>query len=29
MKRFIESADRNQGTLFPEYLEDYVAENNT
>jgi hypothetical protein len=28
MKRFIKSADRNQGTLFPEYLEDYVAENN-
>jgi transposase len=28
MKRFIESADRNQGTLFPEYLEDYVAEDN-
>lgn len=26
MKRFIESADRMQGTLFPEYLEDYVAE---
>lgn len=28
MKRFIESTDRNQGTLFPEYLEDYAAENN-
>jgi transposase len=28
MKRFIESADRNQGTLFPEYLEDFVAEDN-
>ena len=28
MKRFIESDDRMQGTLFPEYLEDYVAENN-
>jgi transposase len=28
MKRFIESAGRNQGTLFPEYLEDYVAEDN-
>jgi len=28
MKRFIQSADRSQGTLFPEHLEDYVAENN-
>lgn len=28
MKRFIESADRNQGTLFPEYLEDFIAEDN-
>jgi len=28
MKRFIESADRNQGTLFPEYLDDFVAEDN-
>ena len=28
MKRFIEGDDRMQGTLFPEYLEDYVAENN-
>lgn len=28
MKRFIESTDRNQGTLFPEYLEDFVAEDN-
>jgi transposase len=28
MKRFIESDDRMQGTLFPEYLEDYVSENN-
>ncbi|ESS66470.1 transposase IS4 family protein [Methyloglobulus morosus KoM1] len=28
MKRFIESNDRMQGTLFPEYLEDYVAEDN-
>ena len=28
MKRFIESDDRMQGTLFPEYLEDYVAKNN-
>jgi transposase len=28
MKRFIESADRNQGTLFPEYVEDFVAGDN-
>jgi transposase len=28
MKRFIQGDDRMQGTLFPEYLEDYVAENN-
>jgi transposase len=28
MKRLIQSDDRMQGTLFPEYLEDYVAENN-
>jgi transposase len=28
MKRFIESDDRMQGTMFPEYLEDYVAEDN-
>jgi len=28
MKRFIQSENRNQGTLFPEYLEDYVSENN-
>jgi transposase len=28
MKRFIESDDRMQGTMFPEYLEDFVAENN-
>jgi len=28
MKRFIQSADRTQGTLFPEHLEDYVAEDN-
>jgi transposase len=28
MKRFIERADRNQGTLFPGYLEDFVAEDN-
>ncbi|WP_446808087.1 IS1182 family transposase [Methylomonas sp. 2BW1-5-20] len=28
MKRFIQSTDRNQITLFPEQLEDYVAEDN-
>ena len=28
MKRFIQGNNRNQGTLFPEYLEDYVSENN-
>jgi transposase len=28
MKRFIQGNNRNQGTLFPEYLEDYVYENN-
>jgi len=28
MKWFIHSADRNQGTLFPEYLEDFVTEDN-
>jgi transposase len=28
MKRFIEGQDRNQGTLFPECLEDYIAEDN-
>jgi transposase len=28
MKRFIQSADRTQVTLFPEQLEDYVAEDN-
>ena len=26
MKRFIEGEDRNQSTLFPECLEDYVTE---
>ncbi|TCV73145.1 hypothetical protein EDE11_14611, partial [Methylomonas methanica] len=26
MKRFIQSTDRTQATLFPEQLEDYVAE---
>jgi transposase len=28
MKRFIQSENRNQGTLFPAHLDDYVAENN-
>ncbi len=28
MKRFIEGQDRGQSTLFPERLEDYVAEDN-
>lgn len=28
MKRFVEGVDREQGTLFPERLEDYVAEDN-
>ena len=28
MKRFIEGEDRGQITLFPERLEDYVAEDN-
>jgi transposase len=28
MKRFIESMDRTQVTLFPEQLEDYVADDN-
>lgn len=28
MKRFIEGADRNQATLFPERLDDYVGEDN-
>jgi hypothetical protein len=28
MKRFIEGEDRGQGTLLPELLDDYVAENN-
>jgi len=28
MKRFVEGADRRQGTLLPEYLEDYVSEEN-
>ncbi|MBT7747313.1 MAG: transposase, partial [Alphaproteobacteria bacterium] len=29
MKRFVEGEDRNQSTLFPERLDDYVGENNT
>lgn len=28
MKRFIEGEDRSQATLFPEHLEDYIAEDN-
>ena len=28
MKRFIEGADRNQMTLFPERLDDYVSDDN-
>jgi transposase len=28
MKRFIECEDRNQSTLFPETLDDYIAEDN-
>ena len=28
MKRFVEGADRDQPTLFPECLEDWVDENN-
>ena len=28
MKRFVEGADRQQATLFPEYLEDWVGEEN-
>ena len=28
MKRFIEDEDRGQGTLLPELLDDYVAEDN-
>jgi transposase len=28
MKRFIEGEDRNQQTLLPEYLDDYIAEDN-
>src|SRR5471030_1206713 len=28
MKRFVEGEDRSQSTLFPEHLEDYIAEDN-
>ena len=28
MKRFIEGQDRSQSILFPERLEDYIAEDN-
>ena len=28
MKRFIEGENRHQSTLFPESLEDYIAEDN-
>ncbi len=28
MKRFIEGSDRNQATLFPERLDDYVSDDN-
>ena len=28
MKRFVESEDRSQSTLFPERLDDYIAEDN-
>jgi hypothetical protein len=28
MKRFVEGEDRRQGTLLPEYLEDYVSDEN-
>src|SRR6478672_3836051 len=28
MKRFIEGQDRSQATLLPEYLDDYIAEDN-
>jgi len=28
MKRFVEGEDRKQGVLLPEYLDDYVSENN-
>ena len=28
MKRFVEGMDRGQSTLFPEYLEDWICEDN-
>ncbi len=28
MKRFIDGADRGQGTLFPECVEDWIGEDN-
>jgi transposase len=28
MKRFIEGEDRSQSTLFPEHLDDYIAQDN-
>ena len=28
MKRFVEGENRSQSTLFPEYLDDYIAEDN-
>ncbi|EED33082.1 transposase, IS4 [gamma proteobacterium NOR5-3] len=28
MKRFVEGEDRSQGTLFPERLDDYIADDN-
>jgi hypothetical protein len=28
MKRFVEGEDRSQSTLFPEHLDDYIAEDN-
>ena len=29
MKRFIEGVNRNQSTLLPEHLDDYITEENT
>ena len=29
MRRFVEGMDRTQSTLFPEYLEDWIEEDNT
>ena len=28
MKRFVDGEDRTQGVLLPEFLDDYVAEDN-